>query len=92
MEFDIFMCIQIDYLSEIQMGMKIFGFWSLVRDVPVLVGTDLQFPGPCSWMYDTKMMSSSGVQGPFLIPTLSQQGGLPMTSVNYHLPHPLLSL
>lgn len=26
------------------------------------------------------MMSSSGVQGPFLMPILSQQGGLPMAA------------
>lgn len=49
------------------------------REVPVLVGTDLQFPGPCSCIYETSMTSSSGVHGPFLIPTLSQQGGLPIT-------------
>ena len=48
---------------------------------PVLVGTALQFPGPCSWIYDTKMISSSGVHGPFFTPILSQQGGLPILTL-----------
>lgn len=52
-----------------------------IYKLPVLVGTDLQLPGPCSCIYDTKIISSSGVQGPFFIPTLSQHGGLPMDPV-----------
>lgn len=47
--------------------------------IPVLVGTDLQFPGPCSWIYVTKMISSSGVHGPFFTSIFSQHGGLPMS-------------
>jgi hypothetical protein len=60
------------------------------RRVPVRAGTARQLPGPCSWMWETRTRSSSGVHGPFFTPSLSQHGGLTMVVEEQGKPRPSL--
>lgn len=48
------------------------------RNAPACLGRARQLPWPERWMYATSFWSSSGVQGPFFSPNLSQHGARPI--------------